>query len=92
MREIIVHVFFTDLRTPKVEEIRDKLIAANKKSYWVPAHVQEKRFHNWLRDARDWCISRSRWVGFAFRLSLVHLCSCGFVFLKNEPVYKVKKN
>merc|ERR1719161_2220814 len=47
----------------KVEEIRDKLIAANKKSYWVPAHVQEKRFHNWLRDARDWCISRSRYWG-----------------------------
>merc|ERR1719161_2878589 len=47
----------------KVEEIRDKLIAANKKSYWVPAHVQEKRLHNWLRDARDWCISRSRYWG-----------------------------
>jgi isoleucyl-tRNA synthetase len=25
--------------------------------------VKEKRFHNWLSDARDWCVSRSRYWG-----------------------------
>jgi isoleucyl-tRNA synthetase len=30
---------------------------------WVPSFVQEKRFHNWLNDARDWCFSRSRYWG-----------------------------
>eukprot|EP00397_Hematodinium_sp_SG-2012_P007060 GEMP01007101.1.p1 GENE.GEMP01007101.1~~GEMP01007101.1.p1 ORF type:complete len:1075 (+),score=233.55 GEMP01007101.1:88-3312(+) len=47
----------------KVETIRDKLVANNKKTHWVPQHVQEKRFHNWLSDARDWCVSRSRYWG-----------------------------
>jgi isoleucyl-tRNA synthetase len=25
--------------------------------------VQEKRFHNWLVDAKDWCFSRNRYWG-----------------------------
>jgi len=43
-----------------VEKFRDDIIESNKKAYWVPKYVQEKRFHNWLADARDWCISRNR--------------------------------
>ena len=29
----------------------------------VPENVQMNRFHNWLRDARDWSISRNRYWG-----------------------------
>lgn len=29
----------------------------------VPDFVKEKRFGNWLRDARDWAISRNRYWG-----------------------------
>lgn len=29
----------------------------------VPGFVKEKRFANWLRDARDWAISRNRYWG-----------------------------
>jgi isoleucyl-tRNA synthetase len=43
-----------------VEKFRDDIIESNKKAYWVPKYVQEKRFHNWLTDARDWCVSRNR--------------------------------
>ena len=46
-----------------VEKIKDKLLENNKKTRWVPQHVQEKRFHNWLEDARDWAVSRSRYWG-----------------------------
>ncbi|KAJ1432779.1 Isoleucyl-tRNA synthetase [Ochromonadaceae sp. CCMP2298] len=46
-----------------VEKIKSQLIANNAKTYWVPAFVQEKRFHNWLSDAKDWAISRNRFWG-----------------------------
>lgn len=46
-----------------VEQIRDRIVANNKETYWVPAFVQEKRFHNWLVDGKDWNISRGRFWG-----------------------------
>jgi isoleucyl-tRNA synthetase len=47
----------------KVETLREKLLENNAKTYWVPAFVKEKRFHNWLADAKDWAISRNRFWG-----------------------------
>ncbi|XP_043248058.1 isoleucine--tRNA ligase, cytoplasmic isoform X2 [Colletes gigas] len=47
----------------RVEAIKDQLITANSNTYWVPDSVKEKRFGNWLRDARDWAISRNRYWG-----------------------------
>lgn len=46
-----------------VEAIKDKLLANNAGTYWVPNFVKEGRFHNWLADARDWAISRNRFWG-----------------------------
>ncbi|KAG0615444.1 hypothetical protein M758_5G041400 [Ceratodon purpureus] len=46
-----------------VEQFKDRLIENNKQTYWVPDAVKEKRFHNWLENARDWAISRSRFWG-----------------------------
>lgn len=46
-----------------VESIKDQLVENNLKTYWVPAQVQEKRFHNWLVGAKDWAISRNRFWG-----------------------------
>ncbi len=47
----------------KVEEIRNKIVANNKETYWVPNQVKEGRFHSWLVDARDWAVSRNRFWG-----------------------------
>lgn len=46
-----------------VEKIKDRLLANNEKTYWVPDFVKTRRFHNWLEDARDWAISRTRYWG-----------------------------
>ena len=29
----------------------------------MPDWVKEQRFHNWLKDARDWSVSRNRYWG-----------------------------
>lgn len=47
----------------KVEELVERLLANNAESRWVPEFVQTNRFANWLRDARDWSISRNRFWG-----------------------------
>ena len=41
----------------RVESMVDRLLANNAATYWVPDFIKEKRFANWLRDARDWAIS-----------------------------------
>ncbi|KAI9321518.1 isoleucyl-tRNA synthetase [Dichotomocladium elegans] len=47
----------------RVAPVVDKILACNDKMRWVPAFVQEKRFANWLANARDWNISRNRYWG-----------------------------
>ncbi|OMH81083.1 Isoleucine-tRNA ligase, cytoplasmic [Zancudomyces culisetae] len=47
----------------RVRNIQEKLLAANQATRWVPGHVREKRFANWLENARDWNISRNRFWG-----------------------------
>ncbi|XP_075040062.1 isoleucine--tRNA ligase, cytoplasmic [Mixophyes fleayi] len=47
----------------RVEHMVEKLLENNSQCYWVPEFVREKRFGNWLKDARDWAISRNRYWG-----------------------------
>ena len=47
----------------RVEHMTKQLLACSAQTYWVPDYVKEKRFGNWLRDARDWAISRNRYWG-----------------------------
>ena len=46
-----------------VEKVKERLVANNEQTHWVPSFVKETRFHNWLTDARDWAISRNRFWG-----------------------------
>lgn len=47
----------------RVGQMRDKLLEKNARTYWVPDYVKERRFANWLKDARDWAVSRNRYWG-----------------------------
>ena len=47
----------------KVTEKRDELINLNNKINWKPKSTGEGRFGNWLNNANDWNLSRSRFWG-----------------------------
>ena len=47
----------------KVTDIRDRLGELNQDINWVPEHVRDGRFGQWLAGARDWSISRNRFWG-----------------------------
>lgn len=46
-----------------VESIKDRMVELNKSINWVPEFVGTNRFHNWLSNAKDWCIARNRYWG-----------------------------
>jgi len=46
-----------------VESFKDRMADLNERIWWVPDYVGERRFGNWLRDARDWAVSRNRFWG-----------------------------
>lgn len=47
----------------EMSRLRDRLLAENKKINWVPDHIKEGRFGDWLREIKDWAISRERYWG-----------------------------
>lgn len=47
----------------RVEHMQENLLASSSSTYWVPEFVKEKRFGNWLKEARDWAVSRNRYWG-----------------------------
>jgi isoleucyl-tRNA synthetase len=47
----------------KVSELRKKMVSENNEIKWIPEHIKDGRFGNWLADARDWALSRSRYWG-----------------------------
>ena len=46
-----------------VTKIKQAMLEANAQIQWIPGHLQNGRFGNWLADARDWAISRNRYWG-----------------------------
>ncbi|MDO8557086.1 MAG: class I tRNA ligase family protein [Candidatus Jorgensenbacteria bacterium] len=46
-----------------MSKLKNELISSNKNIKWIPGHLREGRFGEWLRDAKDWAISRERYWG-----------------------------
>ncbi|MEK7471120.1 MAG: class I tRNA ligase family protein [Patescibacteria group bacterium] len=44
-------------------KIKAKMIEENKGIKWEPAHIRDGRFGEWLREIKDWAISRERYWG-----------------------------
>ncbi|MDE2399420.1 MAG: class I tRNA ligase family protein [Patescibacteria group bacterium] len=44
-------------------KIKSQLISENEKINWEPSHIRDGRFGEWLREIKDWAISRERYWG-----------------------------
>ncbi len=47
----------------KMSNLRDELVMNNDFINWEPSHIGQGRFGEWLRDVKDWAISRERYWG-----------------------------
>jgi isoleucyl-tRNA synthetase len=47
----------------RVTAFRERMVELNRQIRWIPEHVRDGIFGNWLEGARDWSISRSRFWG-----------------------------
>jgi isoleucyl-tRNA synthetase len=46
-----------------IQKIKQSMLDANARIYWMPGHLRDGRFGKWLEGARDWAISRNRYWG-----------------------------
>ena len=47
----------------RTSQFRDKLVELNQGINWVPEHLRDGRFGNWLSNNIDWALSRERYWG-----------------------------
>ncbi len=47
----------------RTSEIKERMVALNKQINWVPEHIKEGRFGNWLENNVDWALGRDRYWG-----------------------------
>ncbi|MFA6459591.1 MAG: class I tRNA ligase family protein [Candidatus Paceibacterota bacterium] len=47
----------------RMSELRHDLVKENEHINWEPEHIKEGRFGEWLREVKDWAISRERYWG-----------------------------
>lgn len=46
-----------------MQKVKKDLISNNQKINWVPSHLKQGRFGEWLKELKDWAFSRERYWG-----------------------------
>jgi isoleucyl-tRNA synthetase len=47
----------------RTSQYKDRLVALNQEINWVPEHIKDGRFGNWLENNVDWALGRERYWG-----------------------------
>ena len=47
----------------RTSQYKEKIVALNQRINWVPAHIKNGRFGNWLENNVDWALGRERYWG-----------------------------
>ncbi len=47
----------------KMSQLREQLVDENQYINWEPSYIRDGRFGEWLKDVKDWAISRERYWG-----------------------------
>ncbi len=47
----------------RTSQLREQLVALNQSINWVPEHIKDGRFGNWLENNVDWALGRERYWG-----------------------------
>ena len=53
---------------------KERLLANNERVNWVPEHIREGRFGNWLENNIDWALSRERYWGTPLPIWICDAC------------------
>jgi len=59
----------------KMSKLKNQLLKNNQKINWVPKHLKQGRFGAWLREVKDWALSRERYWGTPLPIWICEKCN-----------------
>ncbi len=76
----------------KITKIKDQLLKENQKINWVPQFLKEGRFGQWLKEIKDWALSRERYFGIPLPIWKCQICGHLEVIGSKKDLLKQKSS